>query len=73
MVKIHLKRSKTDQFGAGADIVLVKTDLPLRPVTAILRYIEVRGSSPGVFFRCSELQPVFKARFVEQLHGILST
>ncbi len=50
MVRIHLKRSKCDQFGTGADIILGKTGLPLFPVTAILKYTEVRGSSSGPFF-----------------------
>ena len=36
MVRIHLKRSKCNQFGAGADIVLGKTGLPLCPVSALL-------------------------------------
>lgn len=39
MVRVHLKKSKTDQFGDGADIVLGKTGLTLCPVAAILSYI----------------------------------
>ena len=50
MVRIHLKRSKGDQFGAGADIIFGKTGLPLCPVSALLAYIEVRGSAPGRLF-----------------------
>ena len=50
MVRIHLKRSKCDQFGAGADVILGKTGLPLCPVSALLACIEVRGSAPGMFF-----------------------
>ncbi len=73
MVRVHLKKSKGDQFGAGADIILGKTGLPLCPVTAILKYIEVRGSSPGPFFRCSVSQPVTKAWFVEQIRGVLAS
>ena len=67
MLRIHLKRSKCDQFGAGADIILGKTGLPLCPVTAILKYIEVRGSASGLFFWRSDTQPALKAWFVEQL------
>ena len=72
MVRIHLKRSKCDQIGAGADIILGKTGLPLCPVTAILEYIEVRGSASGLFFWRSDTQPALKAWIVEQLRGILS-
>ena len=72
MVRIHLKRSKCDQVGAGADIILGKTGLPLCPVSAILKYIEVRGSALGLFFWRSDTQPALKAWFVDQLRGILS-
>ena len=35
MVRIHLKRSKCDQFGVGANIILGRTGQSLCPVTAI--------------------------------------
>ncbi len=72
MVRVHLKRSKCDQFGKGADIILGKTGLSLCPVTAILKYVEIRGQSPGPFFRHSESQPVTKAWFVERIRDVLS-
>ncbi len=50
MVQIHLKRSKCDQFGAGSDIVVGVTGKALCPVTAIVTYIEARGTNPGPFF-----------------------
>ena len=57
MVKVHLKKSKCDQFGKGVDIYLGRTDTVLCPVKAlltyiewlILTYIEWRGSQPGPF------------------------
>ena len=48
-VKIHLKKSKCDQFGAGADILLGCTGCDLCPVTAIVGYVNQRGKSPLVF------------------------
>ena len=36
-VKIHLKKSKCDQFGKGVDVYLGRTDLDLCPVTATSR------------------------------------
>ncbi len=72
MVRVHLKRSKCDQFGAGANIVLGATGQPLCPVTAILRYIQARGPSPGVFFRKSPSEPVLKPWFVDQLRDVLA-
>ena len=70
MARIHLKRSKCNQFGAGADFIMGRTSLLL---TAILKYTEVRGSTSTLFFWCSDTQPALKEWFVEQLHGILST
>lgn len=51
VVKVHLRFSKTDQAGRGADIYLGKTGCPLCPVAAILGYIAMRGDSTGQFFK----------------------
>lgn len=72
MVRVHLKRSKCDQFGKGADIILGRTALPLCPVSAMLDYIAVRGPTPGPFFQRQQGRPVTKSWFVEQLRGLLS-
>lgn len=50
IVKIRLKRSKCDQFVAGADIILGRSGHPLCPVMVILKYIEVQGSFSHLFF-----------------------
>ena len=51
MVKVHLKKSKCDQFGAGADVLLHvgRSGCQLCPVTAILAYIVYRHA--WLFFR----------------------
>ncbi len=72
MIKVHLKRSKCDQFGTGADITMGATGLPLCTVTAILQYIGTRGATPGLFFRKSPTQPVLKPWFVDQLRDMLA-
>ena len=72
MVRFHLKRSKCDQFGTGADIIVGSTGLPLCPVTAILKYIAVRGPAAGVFFRRAATQSALKAWFIDQLREILT-
>ena len=73
MVRIHLKKAKCDQFGAGADIVLGRTDMALCPVAAILDYICSRGPNPGAFFLNSGGHIVTKHWFVEQVRGALNT
>ena len=50
MLKIHLKQSKCDQFGAGVDIVVGRTGCALCPVSALLSYISLRQDRPGAFF-----------------------
>ena len=72
MVRIHLKTSKTDQLGAGSDIIIGRTDSNLCPVSAILSYISLRGTRPGPFFIDSTARPLTKARFVAALRGILA-
>ena len=39
VVKVHLKRSKCDQFGRGVDVVVGRTDTRICPVAAVVSYI----------------------------------
>ena len=71
MIQIHLKQSKTDQFGKGVDVVLGGTGTDLCPVAALLGYIMVRGAQPGPFFRDSDGKPLAKAVFVAELRKVL--
>ena len=47
------EKSKIDQFGSGADVILGTTGMDLCPVAAMLAYVVSQGSSPGPFFRLS--------------------
>ena len=71
MVKIHLKKSKCDQFGAGADVLLGRTGCLLCPVAAMIGFINIRGSSAGYFFIDGARKPITKPRFVAQLRGCM--
>ena len=51
MVKIHLRQSKTDQFGRGISIYLGTTGDELCPVSALMAYLALRGGAPGPLFR----------------------
>ena len=72
-VKIHLKKSKCDQFGVGADIILGRTLKPLCPVAAVVSYMVERGSKPGPFFMDAKGKAVSKAWFVGEMRGILQS
>ena len=71
LLKIRLKRSKTDQFGQGVDIYVGKTGCPLCPVAGVTAYMVQRGTGEGPFFQFADRTPLTKARFTEQIRAIL--
>ena len=71
-IRIKLKRSKCDQFGAGVDVHLGHTNSPLCPVTALLAYMASRRDTPGPFFRDDRGRPLTKATFVHGIRQALS-
>ena len=72
MIRIHLKKSKCDQLGAGVDIIVGRTGSDLCPVAALLKYIALRQDRPGPFFLRSSREVTTKGWFVGQLRVILS-
>ena len=72
-VKIHLKKSKCDQFGRGVDVFLGRTDTSLCPIAAITSYMVVRGSSPGPFFVDDKKEALSKGHFVKAIRDILQS
>ena len=73
MIQFHLKVSKCDQFGTGANIVIGRVDSSLCPVAAILNYIVTRGDSAGPFFVDTSHKPLTKQKFVAQIRSILNS
>ena len=71
MICIHLKKSKTDQFGKGSDVVLGWTDKDLCPVAALLNFVIIWGTQPGPLFIDSKKEVVTKSRFIAELRNIL--
>eukprot|EP00731_Ephydatia_muelleri_P000369 Em0001g369a len=69
MVKIHLKKSKCDQFGAGADVFLGPYRVSIVPCGCHDWFYNIRGSSAGYFFIDGARKPITKPRFVAQLRG----
>ena len=72
MVRIHLKRSKCDQFGKGVDIIIGRTDTLICPVAALVAYIALRQDQPGPFFISRQNTPVTKGWMVQQTRSILA-
>jgi len=73
MVRIHLKKSKADQGGIGADVVVGVSGTSICPVSALVQYLRVRGSSPGPFFITERGVPLVKSAFVRNLRSLLSS
>ena len=71
ILRIHLKRSKCDQFGRGTDVFVGRTNNELCPVAALLAYLAERGSRPGPLFTDARQQPLLKAKFVDRIRDVL--
>ena len=71
MLKIHLKRSKCDQFGRGTDVFVGRTTDEICPVAATLAYFAVRGGTEGPLFIDAQRKPLTKAKFVGRIRDIL--
>ena len=50
MVRVVIKKSKTDPFCMGATLRIYSISHPLCPVRAISRFLRRRGTQPGPFF-----------------------
>ena len=50
-----------------------QVDSPLCPVTALLKYIEIRGDFPGPFFVDSWRGTLSKQRFIKQIRDVLNS
>ncbi len=70
-IQIHLKQSKCDQFGRGADVILGATGSDVCPVRAMLAYTTQRGAHPGPFFRLRDSSPALKPWFLKRLRSVL--
>eukprot|EP00731_Ephydatia_muelleri_P013873 Em0007g1183a len=61
VMKIHLRTSKCDQYGKGADVFVGKTGNTLCPIAACLAYLALRGTTdPGAFFLKPDKRPLLK-------------
>ena len=72
MLRVYLKRSKTDQLMRGTEVFIGATGDDLCPVRAIQEYVSRRGSAPGAFFKSAEGTPLSKSRFVGLVRSALT-
>ena len=69
LLKVSIKKSKTDPFRKGVGLFLGRTDSDVCPVTAITSYLEMRGSSAGILFKFEDGCPLTRASFVEAVRA----
>ena len=72
-IAIHIKVSKTDQFGKGYHIHLARTGAALCPVSALLDYLSIRGTSKGPLFLLANGHPLTRSVLVTKVRSALST
>ena len=72
LVSLHLRYSKTDQFGEGVRISLARNDTELCPVAAVLAYIAVRPPIPGPLLVTTKRTALTRRVFVQRLQEILA-
>ncbi len=72
MVQVNLKKSKCDQFGKGADIVIGHTGKSSCPVLALLNFTDMRRNLPaGPIFLDTRGQPITEPWFTEKIRAYL--
>ena len=72
-VQVRPGRTRGGHSGWGNWNRALQSSVPVVPVTAILHYIEARGTHPGLFFLDSSKKPVTKPWFIEQIRTILTS
>ena len=72
-IVLHIKVSKTDQFGKGVDIYLTRTGTSLCPVSALLGYLSARGTSKGPLFVLTNGIPLTRSLLVSRVRSALSS
>ena len=72
VIQIHLKRSKTDQYGHRTMVYLGRSSNALCPIAAISAFMVVRGASPGPFFMKQDGTPLSKQTVIKQVQKAIS-
>ena len=72
VIRVFLKRSKTDQYGRGVAVYVGATGNDLCPVRAVTEYVARRGDAAGAFFCLEDGRPLSKSQFVARVRQVLS-
>ena len=72
MLQVHLKSSKTDRDCKGTTVIVGRTGDLLCPVSAVLAYLAIRGTTPGPLFQLENGVPLTKTRFILKFREALT-
>ena len=72
ILRIFLRRAKTDPFGKGVYVCVGRTNSSLCPVAAILGYLAIRPPGRGPLFIFRDGTPLTRDRFVREVRAALS-
>lgn len=73
VLKVHLRKAKTDPFGKGVDLFLGKTGAPLCPVAAMLKFLGVRSKEDGPLFILEGGAPLSRDLLVKKVRRALES
>lgn len=73
VIRITIKRSKTDPFRKGIDLYMGKTSTDLCPVSALLNYLVVRGKGEGPLFKFKDGRFLTRQRLVVAVREALQS
>ena len=73
IIRLHLKASKTDPFRQGVDVHVGRTGSALCPVAALLNYLAIRGTNPGLLFHYQDGTLLTKCKFTSSFRKALSS
>ena len=65
VLRVRLKRSKTDQFMRGVKVFIGTTGNDICPVNTMREFVTRRGTAAGAFLRFTDGTPLTKPHFVE--------
>ena len=65
LLRVSIKKSKTDPFRKGVSLYLGRTAAELCPVASMVKYLEKRGTAPGPLFKFEDGRTLTRTRFVE--------
>ena len=70
--RLHIKFSKTDQFGEGAYVFLGREHAGRCPVAALLQYMARRGAGEGPLFQFPRGDPLTPRHFAQAIRSALT-